>query len=414
MQKAVVSLGQDRYRQETIQSSVSNMPIHPFRNLVARFAPGSHRSDALFVAIGLVTSGFSFSYIVVSALIGFTIGVVLQAICFVLLLATIALFYYRGHYRLCTHLFLANCFFISILGCSFFSGGIHSMVTPWFVLAPLVSVLLHGSTRDTLVWGSLSAAAVLAYGIAAMAGYDFPVRYDESLRTFFNTLCIFGLLICLSWLAFIFGQNRQLAMATISKQKETLERALAEIEQLAFHDMLTQLPNRRLFMDRLRQVRAESRRQECYAALMFIDLDNFKTLNDRHGHDAGDVLLVQVAERLQGCLRLTDTIARFGGDEFAVLLGCLDDDFKSSRQNALTVADKIVRSLAEPYLLEVAGGGRSSCLIEHRSAASVGIVIFYGQTEEERDLLIAADEAMYAAKSAGGNAAHLFTPSCPI
>jgi diguanylate cyclase (GGDEF)-like protein len=390
------------------------MPIHSFRQLVAWLAPGPKQSDTLFVAIGLITSVFTFSYIGISALIGFTIGVILQSICFALLLATIAFFSRSGHYRFCTHLFLANCFFISILGCSFFSGGIHSMVTPWFVLVPLVSVLLHSAFVDNLVWGILAAAAVLVYGAAAMAGLDFPLLYDESMRAFFNALCISGLLICLSWIAFIFGQNRKRALATISQQKETLERALAEIELLAFHDMLTQLPNRRLFLDRLRQARAESRRKECYAALMFIDLDNFKSLNDHHGHDAGDVLLVQVAQRLKSCLRQTDTIARFGGDEFAVLLGCLDRDFESSRQDALAVANKIVGALAQPYQLEVVRGNRTPCQIEHHSTASVGIVIFFGQTENERDLLIAVDEAMYDAKAAGGNGAHLFIPTCPI
>jgi len=279
------------------------------------------------------------------------------------------------------------------------------MVTPWFVLAPVISVLLHSALIDTLIWGGLAAIAVMAFGIAEMSGHAFPLRYNPTLRPFFHTLCTFGLLMCLSWIAYIFGQNRKRALATISRQKESLQQALTEIEQLAFHDVLTQLPNRRLFMDRLQQVRAESRRKGSYAALMFIDLDNFKSLNDRHGHDAGDVLLVQVAHRLQGCLRQTDTIARFGGDEFAVILGSLQVDFDPSCQDAQTVADKIVAALSEPYLLEVMRG--KPCQIEHRSTASVGIVLFYGQTEEERNLLIAADEAMYAAKAAGGNAAFL-------
>jgi diguanylate cyclase (GGDEF)-like protein len=393
----VLSLYPDR---QTVSASL--------RNLVARLEPGAHRNDALFIVIGLITSVFSFSYILVSLLIGFMPGAILQSVCFVLLLGTLFFFSRSGRYRLCTHLFLGICFFVSILGCSLLSGGIHSMVTPWFVLVPLISVLLHTTLLDTLVWGALAAFTVIAYGAMAMSGHALPILYNSSMQAFFHTLCISGLLLCLCWLAFIFGQNRQRTMATISAQKEDLERALAEIEQLAFYDVLTQLPNRRLFMDRLEQARAESRRNGRYAALLFIDMDNFKSLNDRHGHNAGDALLCQVALRLQDSLRQTDTIARFGGDEFAILLGSLDEDPACARHNTQAVADKIVESLACPYLLEISTGEHPASLIEHQSTASIGVVLFLGQTEDVRALLIAADKAMYAVKAAGGNAAMIF------
>lgn len=180
------------------------------------------------------------------------------------------------------------------------------------------------------------------------------------------------------------------------------ERNLAEaqIRNLAFYDTLTQLPNRRLLYDRLGQTLAASKRNGGYDALMLLDLDNFKPLNDTYGHDAGDLLLVEAARRLRTCIRETDTAARLGGDEFVVALSELDRDKAESTRRAAIVAEKIRASLAEPYLLTIRQNGKADLAIEHRCTASIGVVLFDNHANRE-DILKQADVAMYQAKAAG-------------
>lgn len=176
--------------------------------------------------------------------------------------------------------------------------------------------------------------------------------------------------------------------------------AEAQIHNLAFYDALTQLPNRRLLYDRLDQVIAASRRSSHYGALMFMDLDNFKPLNDTHGHEVGDLLLIEVSRRIEGCVRETDTAARFGGDEFVVMLGDLDEDVTESEKQALAVAEKIRAKLSEPYHLTTSQG--TGDLLEHRCSSSIGVVMFRHPANREA-LLRETDEAMYKAKDAGRN-----------
>lgn len=170
-----------------------------------------------------------------------------------------------------------------------------------------------------------------------------------------------------------------------------------QIENLAFYDALTQLPNRLLLMERLQQVRSISKREQCYGAVMFLDLDNFKSLNDTHGHSVGDLLLCQVADRLKQCVREVDTVARFGGDEFVVVLGSLYGEREVSAQYAHNVAEKISQSLCATYFLSV-----QECLVEHCCTASIGVVVFDAQSSED-DVLKHADTAMYKAKELGKN-----------
>lgn len=174
-----------------------------------------------------------------------------------------------------------------------------------------------------------------------------------------------------------------------------------EVRRLAFHDSLTQLPNRRLFSDRLGHALAVSKRSGCYGALMFLDLDNFKPLNDLHGHPIGDLLLIEVARRMTGCVRKVDTVARFGGDEFAVILSELDQDLPAARSKAAIVAEKIHAVLAEPYVLAVMPGEDSSDSVTHRCTASMGVVLFMGHEATSKEILRRADMAMYQAKSDG-------------
>lgn len=174
-----------------------------------------------------------------------------------------------------------------------------------------------------------------------------------------------------------------------------------EIRQLAFYDILTKLPNRRLLNDRLGQAISAHRRSHCYGALMFLDLDNFKPLNDRYGHPAGDLLLVEAATRLKNCIREMDTVARFGGDEFVILLTELDQDWGKSREYAQAVAQKIKASLAIPYVLQIQDAGVGAAQIEHRCSASIGGVVFSSDNAQPDELTKWADAAMYQAKKNG-------------
>lgn len=175
------------------------------------------------------------------------------------------------------------------------------------------------------------------------------------------------------------------------------------IRNLAFLDALTQLPNRRLLGDRLGQTMAVSKRSGRYGALMFLDLDNFKTLNDVHGHNAGDLLLIEVAHRITGCIRQIDTVARFGGDEFVVMLSELDVDKATSVAYAGIVAEKIRATLAEPYVLTIPQEGGAETTVEHRCTASIGVVPFINHEASPEDIIKWADMTMYQAKEGGRN-----------
>ncbi|GAB5606395.1 hypothetical protein TK5_24750 [Sideroxyarcus sp. TK5] len=177
----------------------------------------------------------------------------------------------------------------------------------------------------------------------------------------------------------------------------------ALIRQMAFYDALTRLPNRRLLNDRLQQAMAASARSGRYGALMFLDLDNFKPLNDRHGHDMGDLLLGEVARRITACVRKTDTVARLGGDEFVVVLSELEGDRPSARQQALQVAEKIRASLAEPYRLQMRLPSGEMREVEHPCTSSIGLLLFGDHGTGADELLQQADTAMYCAKEAGRN-----------
>jgi len=183
-------------------------------------------------------------------------------------------------------------------------------------------------------------------------------------------------------------------------QRKTAEE---QIRNLAFYDALTQLPNRRLLDDRLGQAMAASRRSGHYGALMFLDLDNFKPLNDKYGHGVGDLLLIEVARRIGRCVRETDTVARFGGDEFVVMLSELDADKAESVAQAGIVAEKIRVMLAEPYVLTIQPDGEAKTTVEHHCTSSIGVVLFINYEAGQEDILKWADMAMYQAKESGRN-----------
>ncbi len=167
-----------------------------------------------------------------------------------------------------------------------------------------------------------------------------------------------------------------------------------EIRTLAFYDPLTRLPNRRLLLDRLQQALAASTRSGRQGALMFMDLDNFKGLNDSQGHDQGDLLLQQVGQRLSTCVREGDTVSRFGGDEFVAMLANLSVSAAETATQADKVAKKIIALLAQPYDL----GGQP-----YRGTVSIGVTVIGDQQTPLPELLKQADQAMYEAKAKGRN-----------
>ena len=180
-----------------------------------------------------------------------------------------------------------------------------------------------------------------------------------------------------------------------------LQHAVRTLESFALHDPLTRLPNRRLLMDRLHQARLASARSRHHCALMFLDIDHFKQLNDTLGHDAGDALLQQVSARLLGCAREGDTVARLGGDEFVVLLDGLSRQPEEAATRAEVVAHKMLDALGQTYQLGVHA---------YDTSLSIGVVTFLGELELADDLLKKADLAMYKAKTEGRHTVRFFDP----
>ena len=167
--------------------------------------------------------------------------------------------------------------------------------------------------------------------------------------------------------------------------------------------MLTALPNRVLFADRLQQAMLRANRSGMPLAVAYIDLDSFKTINDNHGHDAGDQLLIEVARRLHGCVREIDTVARFGGDEFVVILGALDATPDESLALARNVAEKIATVLARPYHLNVRQHDGTELAVEHACTSSIGATLYFDNEVRQEEILKRADSAMYRAKNEGRN-----------
>ena len=189
-----------------------------------------------------------------------------------------------------------------------------------------------------------------------------------------------------------------LAINTDISQRKAADQ---EIQQLAFYDPLTKLPNRLLLLDRLEQILAGNTRTKRTGALLFIDLDNFKTLNDTLGHDMGDLLLKHVAEIISNCVRSSDTVARLGGDEFVVLLSGLGSDSQAARVQAKIVSEEILIAFTHPFQL---------ASHEYHTTPSIGITLFTDNQDTLDDLLKRADLAMYQAKAAGRNTMRFFDP----
>ncbi len=251
----------------------------------------------------------------------------------------------------------------------------------------------------TLTWWTLG------HRLALIQSANELTRATDSLRTANDELVI---------------ANVELAYQSDEKDKRAAELVVANDElakskkiseetwELSFYDPLTNLSNRRLLRDRMAQTMAASKRTGRYVALMMLDLDNFKPLNDLHGHAIGDLLLIEVSRRLMACVREVDTVARIGGDEFVVVLGELDMDRVRSTAQASQVAEKVRVSLSQPCLLKGPSADSARKVYEHRCSASIGVVVFVNHEASQEDLLKWADEAMYLSKHAGRNAIQVY------
>ncbi|WP_118183577.1 EAL domain-containing protein [Paraburkholderia phosphatilytica] len=208
--------------------------------------------------------------------------------------------------------------------------------------------------------------------------------------------------LSVSWEPIYDAQGAFTGFRTSGRDITERKKAEAQIKELAFYDSLTRLPNRTLLWERIRDAIAASAQSGAYGALLFIDLDNFKTLNDTLGHDKGDLLLRQVAQRLARCVREGDTVARVGGDEFVVVLGGLGAGRGQAIGHTGTVGTTMLELLGEPYELDG---------IDYRTSASIGATVFRGHKASIDELLKQADLAMYRSKERGRNAMCFFDPS---
>ncbi|MEJ6007667.1 sensor domain-containing diguanylate cyclase [Paucibacter sp. AS339] len=188
----------------------------------------------------------------------------------------------------------------------------------------------------------------------------------------------------------------------LSAQKEQLEQLNASLHHMAMTDALTQLPNRRLLIDRVSQALHSAKRSQQIGALLFLDADNFKAVNDQYGHEAGDMLLKEIATRLRSAVREADTVARISGDEFVVMLENLGTDAIEAAQKTRAIAEKILAALALPYAL-----GEVRCT----NTVSIGATLMNQGHQGFDDLCPSADAAMYEAKKAGRNTFHMFVSS---
>lgn len=251
----------------------------------------------------------------------------------------------------------------------------------------------------------MTAGAVISYSVDKVSAIIFMLLtlVPMLVRLFLvgdsvaMAMSVSGFLYVIFMIASIGNINRNL-IESITLRFEAVERE-NEIKQLAFYDSLTNLPNRRLLFDRLEHALIMSARTGRRGALLFLDLDYFKNLNDNHGHFMGDLLLQQVAERLLSCVRESDTVARLGGDEFVVMLEDLSEERIEAMQQVEVLGEKIVIALNRPYHLNA---------LQHHCSTSIGIAMFGEHGNSNEVLLKNADEAMYQAKKAGRNLVIMF------
>ena len=273
-------------------------------------------------------------------------------------------------------------------------GTYHSVHTPTddYLLAPASELI--GKTVLEVLPAEQAAFVMEAIQEANIAGNSQGKQYQ---RITSQGLTWFELSIAKK----VGGDSQNPHFMAISRNITERKNAAEKIQHLAFYDSLTGLPNRRLLIDRLNHALATSARSGRSGAVIFLDLDNFKTLNDTLGHSVGDQLLQEVGKRLTECLREGDTVARLGGDEYVAVLEDLSDQDTETAAQAENIANKILSALNRPYSLKSH---------EYHNTSSIGVTLFNGHKTAGEELLRQADIAMYQAKKAGRNTLRFFNP----
>ncbi|HBS61836.1 MAG TPA: hypothetical protein DEB32_03715 [Stenotrophomonas sp.] len=289
----------------------------------------------------------------------------------------------------------------------------------WFVASVLIAVAaswtalfvafrLRGSQRrlrDRLAPAVLLGTAIVGMHYTGMAAARFPAgsicgaAYGEGIDSkwlavlvIVTTLATLGIAL----IASVFDRQMRTRTGLLA---DSLAQANEKLIQAALHDPLTQLPNRMLLQDRIEQAIEKARRRQFTFAVMFCDLDGFKTINDAYGHQLGDKLLIQMSQRVAALLRAQDTFARLGGDEFVIVFQV------DAPEDAAVVAERIIATIAEPFVIDA---------LELQVSASLGIALYPADATSERDLMAHADAAMYHTKESGRNGYTFFTQSLNV
>jgi diguanylate cyclase (GGDEF)-like protein len=255
--------------------------------------------------------------------------------------------------------------------------------------------ILTGMSAGAIIGYSIDRVSALIYQFFSLTPVLFILTTSDN-----NThiaMGVAGLIYSIFASMSVFSFNKQLTEGVLFKYEA--DNREQEIKQIAFYDVLTSLPNRRLLQDRLQHAMLVSKRYGKTGAVLFIDLDKFKLLNDTHGHEKGDLLLKQVAQRLKNTVRQSDTVSRYGGDEFIVMLENLNEDMNTAKEQTIRIANNIIERLKTPYQLDD---------IEYHSSPSIGIAMFDEHGDTDDALLRNADTAMYQAKKSGGNVLKMF------
>lgn len=295
------------------------------------------------------------------------------------------LFRLTGSFVICGNLFGASAYVILLMAVILMGGFSDSPAVVLLLLVPVYVFLLAGRT-SVLAWSLVVAVTTVALYLLEQSGVHFSQMLDSSL------LPLASLVIFLASLVVVVG-SLLISSQISGYHEQVLHRERNQLDYMAHHDALTELPNRSYFLGRLARSLARARRSDDNSALLYIDLDGFKPINDEHGHSIGDIVLRILAARLREVIRENDTVARIGGDEFAVILEDVRD-----REFAASVAQKLLQKLSAPVTV-----GMHSFAV----SGSVGIVMFPEQGSEVALLCEYADQAMYRAKEKR-NAAEFF------
>ena len=295
----------------------------------------------------------------------------------------------RGWHELAKQILLMALFAILSLAMWFDQGPYNGAMLGYAAI--LVMAALLAKPRVLLVLLVLMVLVQGLFNYAAVAGWQSFDAKPLGLRRFVNIAVLLGLVAATAWLL---ANDLRRALLRLNQENQRVRQSQASLSHLAQHDALTGLPNRLLLQDRLEQALTQARRHQCQVALLYLDLDNFKTVNDSLGHAAGDNLLKAVARRLGEAVREIDTVSRQGGDEFLIVLGDI-----GGAEDAAQVARKILASLAQP--VQVDG-------VEVVTSCSIGIALYPQDGSSFAELSQHADTAMYQAKESGRRAFRFF------